>query len=50
MAPAIVSRADIIMPTPVFAIDDVQRTLAASNSFTSYGLDGLPAVFIKKFP
>ena len=47
--PAFSNRTDVIMPTPVFAIDDVKKAFVALNSSNSCGPDGCPPIFIKKF-
>ena len=48
--PPFPSRTNINMPTPVFSVTDVRKSLLSSSSSISCGPDGVPPILLKKFP
>ena len=42
-------RTDKAMPTPIFSITDIGKSLIASSTSTSCGSDGIPPLLLKKF-
>ena len=43
-------RTDKAMPTPIFSVTDIRKSLTASSTSTSCGPDGIPLIILKKFP
>ena len=48
--PLFPSRTNINLPTPVFSVTDVRKSLLSSSSSISCGPDGVPPILLKKFP
>ena len=48
--PPFPSRTNINLPTPVFSVTDVRKSLLSSSSSISCGPDGVPPILLKKFP
>ena len=40
---------DKAMPTPIFSVSDIRKSLSASSSSILYGFDGIPLLLLKKF-
>ena len=43
-------RTDKAMPTPIFSVTDIRKSLFASSSSISCGPDGIPPLLLKTFP
>ena len=43
-------RTDKAMPTPIFSVTDIRKSLTASSTSISCGPDGIPPLLLKKFP
>ena len=43
-------RTDKAMPTPIFSVTDIRKSLSASNSSISCGPDGVTPLLLKKCP